>query len=196
MPSVAKLAREQILDTACELFVRDGAAAFSLRRVAGALGVTPMALYRHVDNKEALLASVLERGFEEFGTYLSRSNKGTTGLAQLRLAAQGFFAFALERGAYFELMFLGGPLPGQPKQQQSVRQVAEPTFVLLRDCVARAVEGGELPEVDAHETAVWLLAEATGMIALYRSALFPWSEAELRRRGEKGLDAILAGAAR
>lgn len=188
------LARDQVLDVACELFVRDGVAACSLRRVANVLGVTPMALYRHVDNKEDLLSGVLERGFAEFEVYLSRSKEGTTGLEQLRLAAQGFLGFALERGSYFELMFLGGPLPGTPKAQTSVRRVAEPTFVLLRNCVRAAIEDGGLPDVDAHGVAVGLLAQATGIVALHRCGLFPWSDDETRARAEQTLEVFLDGA--
>ena len=194
MAPPSRLARARVLDAACELFVRDGAAGFSLRRVAGELGVTPMALYRHVKSKDELLEGVLARGFEEFGAYLARSEQGTTGLEKLRLASNGFFSFALERGAYFELMFLGGPLPGEPKQREPVRKVAEPTFVLLRDCVRQAIDEGELPQVDAHATALWLLAEATGMVALHRSGLFGWSDEEVHRRAAQGLDVILAGA--
>ncbi|MEM1414996.1 MAG: TetR/AcrR family transcriptional regulator [Myxococcota bacterium] len=194
MAAPAKLAREAVLDAACELFAREGAGAFSLRRVAAALDVTPMALYRYVANKEELLAWVLQRGFEEFEAYLARSAEGETGLDRLRLATEGFFDFALERGAYFELMFLGGTLPGEPARRASVRAVAEPTFVLLRDCVRSAVDASEVPPLDAHATAVWLLAEATGMVALHRSGLFGWTRDELRQRAESGLAAVLAGA--
>ena len=91
MAPPSRLAKARVLDAACELFVRDGAAGFSLRRVAGELGVTPMALYRHVKSKDELLEGVLARGFEEFGAYLARSEQGTTGLEKLRLASNGFF---------------------------------------------------------------------------------------------------------
>lgn len=40
---------------------RDGADALSIRALAGALGVTPMALYNHVADKRDLLVSVAER---------------------------------------------------------------------------------------------------------------------------------------
>jgi len=54
------LSRERILRTAVELADRDGVESLSMRRLANAFGVVPMALYRHVANKEELLDGLLD----------------------------------------------------------------------------------------------------------------------------------------
>jgi AcrR family transcriptional regulator len=67
---VATLTRERIVATALRLADRDGLERASLRRVADELGVTPMALYRHVASKEDLLdgmADLLYAELEEPG---------------------------------------------------------------------------------------------------------------------------------
>jgi AcrR family transcriptional regulator len=46
------------------LLQRDGADAFSVRRLAAELGVDAMALYKHVANKDDLLGAALARVFE------------------------------------------------------------------------------------------------------------------------------------
>lgn len=176
----APLSQDRVLDVACELFVREGALKVSLRRVASVLGVTPMALYRYVDNKEDLFAGVLRRGYEEFDGYLSRGSEKRHGLSRLKGVTEGFCAFALNRGSYFDLMFLGRSLPGGQGESESVREVALPTFKLLRDCVREAVEAGELEVIDPQKGAVTLLAQATGIIALHRTGLFGWSNTEAR----------------
>lgn len=56
----------RILDAAATLIETDGAASFSMRRLAAALDVTPMALYRWFDNREALLDALAARTFESF----------------------------------------------------------------------------------------------------------------------------------
>jgi len=53
------LTRERILATAVELADRSGAEALSMRKLGQELGVDPMALYRHVRNKDDLLDGVL-----------------------------------------------------------------------------------------------------------------------------------------
>lgn len=52
---------DQIVDAATDLIDEDGLAKLSMRRLGARLGVDPMALYHHVDNKQALLARVLQR---------------------------------------------------------------------------------------------------------------------------------------
>jgi AcrR family transcriptional regulator len=56
----ARITRAAIVDAAETLIARHGVKALTLRRVANALGVTPMALYRHVSDKNALLVVVMD----------------------------------------------------------------------------------------------------------------------------------------
>jgi AcrR family transcriptional regulator len=53
------LTRERVLETAVELADRGGTEALSMRKLGQELGVDPMALYRHVRNKDDLLDGVL-----------------------------------------------------------------------------------------------------------------------------------------
>lgn len=57
----AALSREQVLDAALTLFDSHGVGAVTIRRVATALGVSPMALYRHVADKDELLLALVDR---------------------------------------------------------------------------------------------------------------------------------------
>jgi AcrR family transcriptional regulator len=49
------LTEDEILEAALHLVEADGTARLSMRRLADKLGVTPMAIYRHVPGKEELL---------------------------------------------------------------------------------------------------------------------------------------------
>ncbi len=54
------LTREQVVNTAVELIDDVGLDAFSVRTLATRLGVTPMAIYWHVSDKDDLLTAVLD----------------------------------------------------------------------------------------------------------------------------------------
>lgn len=54
------LNRERVLRAAVVLADAEGLEALSMRRLAQALGVVPMALYKHVANKDELLAGVVD----------------------------------------------------------------------------------------------------------------------------------------
>ncbi|MBR0516680.1 MAG: helix-turn-helix transcriptional regulator, partial [Firmicutes bacterium] len=53
--------REKILNTALQLFARDGYEAVSVSDIAGALGITKGALYRHYQNKRDIFDSIVRR---------------------------------------------------------------------------------------------------------------------------------------
>ena len=55
-----RLSRERILRAAVDLADRGGVETLSMRRLAQELGVVPMALYKHVANKEEMLGGMLD----------------------------------------------------------------------------------------------------------------------------------------
>jgi len=54
------LSRERVLAAAVNLADREGADGLSMRRLAAELGVVPMALYKHVANKDELLDGMID----------------------------------------------------------------------------------------------------------------------------------------
>ncbi len=58
------LDRSSILEAALEIVDRDGFEALTMRSIADALGVVPMATYRHFANKGALIDALLDQATE------------------------------------------------------------------------------------------------------------------------------------
>jgi AcrR family transcriptional regulator len=54
------LTRERILQTGLQLIDEQGLEAFTMRKLAQELGVDPMSIYRHFENKDALLDGVAD----------------------------------------------------------------------------------------------------------------------------------------
>src|SRR6266571_7610160 len=54
------LTRERILQVGLQMIDQQGLGAFTMRKLAQELGVDPMSIYRHVENKDALLDGVAE----------------------------------------------------------------------------------------------------------------------------------------
>lgn len=100
--------RAQILDTAEALLESDGLAALSMREVARRAGVTHQAPYHHFADREAILAELVARGFEELAARLARANERAPKLSgrDLRIAsAEAYVGFALDRPGVFRIMF-------------------------------------------------------------------------------------------
>ncbi|MER6951415.1 TetR/AcrR family transcriptional regulator C-terminal domain-containing protein [Nonomuraea sp. NPDC000554] len=61
----AVLTVERIVDAAVEVLDAEGLDALTMRRLGSHLGVAAMSLYRHVPNRDALLAEIVNRLFAE-----------------------------------------------------------------------------------------------------------------------------------
>jgi TetR/AcrR family transcriptional regulator, tetracycline repressor protein len=59
-PAARQLSEQDIVDAALRLIRKDGAEKLTMRTLAAELGVTAMAIYYHVPNKEALLDLVVD----------------------------------------------------------------------------------------------------------------------------------------
>jgi AcrR family transcriptional regulator len=64
-PRRPPLSRDRVLQAAIARADQDGLEAFSMRRLAQELGVVPMALYKHVANKDELLDGMIDIVFGE-----------------------------------------------------------------------------------------------------------------------------------
>jgi len=83
----APTVRERLLDTAAELFYREGVRAVGVDRVVALCGVAKTSLYRHFPTKDDLLVAVLERDDRQYWTNWDRVAAGAGADAAAELQA-------------------------------------------------------------------------------------------------------------
>ena len=185
--------REQILSEARELFLRQGLSGFSMRLVAERVGVSATALYRHFDDKDALLASMLADAFGTFGSYLGRCLAGRTPLARFRQCGSAYVDFALERPRDYELMFLTNCRDlGFKKIKSEVDQRSQPTFEIVVERAQECMAAGVFAPGDAREAALYSWATLHGLVSLWLLGQLKeaFDEAAFRAQSERTLDPI------
>jgi AcrR family transcriptional regulator len=82
------LSRQRVLAAAVALADQGGVEALSMRRLANELGVVPMALYKHVANKDELLDGMIDAVVGEIGPPASQTD-WKTAIRQRVLSARG-----------------------------------------------------------------------------------------------------------
>jgi AcrR family transcriptional regulator len=102
----AEAFRERICQAAARLFVEEGPAAVSMRRIAAELGCGTMTPYRYFASKEQIVTAVRTRGMHRFSEALERA-LGTPGDGRTRSRAvrDAYIAFARRETATYRLMF-------------------------------------------------------------------------------------------
>lgn len=171
----------------------------SLRRVAQQLGVTPMALYRHVGDSDALVTAVLERVAAEIPIAAAT---GQWMMDLRRWAVVAREVLAGYPGASSRLLTVWFKLPSMLVQVEQLLAVVEQAdlddfesvastnavlmFVLMRVEAERVVRG-------AGVTRRTLRVNATGDLTRLRRLTAFYEAAQLDTHFEYGLDVLLAG---
>lgn len=94
--------RNDIINTALQLFAEKGVKATTIRDIAGAAGVTEGALYRHFEGKEELAQYLFATSAELFYEHLVASVDETASAPErLRTLVCAFFDFAFSRPDIF-----------------------------------------------------------------------------------------------
>jgi AcrR family transcriptional regulator len=117
------LTREQIIDATWELAAERGLPAVTMRAAAERLGVTPMALYRHVGDKQGLLDGLVERLLAE----IPLPDPGLPWRDRLARLAAGIRAIARAHPDLFPLMFQ------RPAVTPAAQRPREAVYAALRE---------------------------------------------------------------
>jgi AcrR family transcriptional regulator len=190
-PAPRRRTAERLASAARTLLDRGGADAVTVRRVAAAVGVTPMAVYRHYPSRDALLARLADDGFAELSARLDRLPRKAPATERVLDLLVGYLDFAQRRRHLFELMFLRRR-KGARRFPADLRARRSPTANLVVEAVTDAIETGSLAARDPWDLAVILGAQALGLIALHLGGRFGYAAGEFRLFYRRLLGEVLA----
>jgi AcrR family transcriptional regulator len=159
-------AARRIAVSARRLLEKKGLEAVTMRSVARAVRITPMAIYRHYANRAALLNALGDEGFEELAAELAR--KRFSGRIERRLAKmfEIYLEHAFRNPRLFELMFLV-PRQGARRYPRDFKAGHSPTANLMFQAVREGMEKGHFRKDDPWEIVFEMGALSHGLIMLY-----------------------------
>ena len=127
--------KQAALAQAHRILEKKGADAVTVRAIARGVGVTPNALYRHFQDKNALLATLAEEGFRELNKSFQRIAEGDA-RKRFREMAHCYVQFGSAKPAVLRLMF-GQEIAKLPKRS-GLREAAGEAFTALLQAAAAA----------------------------------------------------------
>lgn len=171
---------EKILKAAYRLFDREGADAVTMRRVAEAVGITPMAIYRHFPSREALLKKISDDNFQTVARDMRACLAQPDITAQLMALTWPYFDYAFAHPHLFDYAF-SVQRKGARRFPDDFRARKSPSFNVIVDAVAEGMRQGVLKAGNPYDVCMTLTAHTHGLIALYRGGRFNFDEAQFRR---------------
>ncbi len=102
--------KEALIEAAQRFIAERGIGGFTLADAAKLVGVTPAALYRHFRGRDALVAEVAFRGYDELAKRLGRAlqSEGTP-LERFTRMGEAYLAFAEQEPGFYAAMFSAKP---------------------------------------------------------------------------------------
>jgi len=158
--------RNALLQAGERLLRREGVAGLSLRKVAGAAGVSHAAPYRHFHNKRALLSALAQAGFERLAQAMwdAENQHPDDPRRQLQAAGVAYVLLAARHPETTHLMFGGvlDPCEDDPE----LLAAGEAAFQGLLKIVANGQREGIYRERETRELALaaWSLVHGLSLL--------------------------------
>jgi AcrR family transcriptional regulator len=128
--------KEALLQAALGLIAEKGAAGFTFADAARSAGVSPAAPYRHFRDRDELLSSIAQRGFEQFEAVLTKAwdDGRPDTVSAFERVGRAYLAFARNQPAYYSAMFESGvPIDVNPM----LSAASERAFGIIRAAAER-----------------------------------------------------------
>lgn len=207
MNSIARRTREKeatrrrIMEAARELFVREGVAGVTMRRIAQAIEYTPTAIYHHFADKDALLRELCDHDFRALAQVFLRVGRIPDPVERLRAIGKAYLRFGLEHREQYRFMFMTEHVDvPHDKRNLEKGNPDEDAYAFLREAVRDAIAGGHLaaPFQDEEMVAQMLWAAVHGFVALRithgNDAWIDWTDA--LATGDRLMDTVTGGLVR
>jgi len=170
--------RQEILDAASELFVKEGYENVSMRRIAEKIEYSPTTIYLYFRDKSELLEQVCEGTFARLSQVLTRI-LGQSGdpIERLKRGLIAYIRFGLENPHHYRATFMM-PIPEDfdPEKYKKADSAGMQAFDFLRRSVYDCVSSGRFRKVNAELVSQTLWAGIHGVTSLLitHGKGFPW----------------------
>ncbi len=186
--------RQEILNAAREIFVRQGYESFSMRKLAQKIEYSPGSVYLHFKNKEELFQCLVDESFARLLKTLSTLRNGKElqdPVEELKKGLRVYVEFGLRNPNDYRFAFMLRP----PMEKRPYK--VHGAFEALRYMVRRCVEEKRFRAVDV-ETAsqvIWASVHGITSLLIQRPA-FPWVPKKelIAQVMNTAIDSLVAGA--
>jgi len=182
----------KIAAAALRLLERGGENRVTMRRVARAVGITPMAIYHHFPSRDALLRKITDAEFERLSNAYQTHQKQFTPEASVFLVVDWYLDYAFAHPRIFDYVFSRWR-PDARRFPEDFRARRSPTLNLTADAVSEGISSGLLKNDDVWEVALAIWAHVHGYVMLYRGGRFDLSQDEFRALVHRSMRRLFDG---
>lgn len=158
--------RNALLDAAAGLVAARGGPDFSLREIAGHVGVRHAAAYRHFASKEAILSALAARAFQRMAQRFQRvlDRSGSDAAGRIEGLAEAYFSTVRDEPGAYRLMFTNWREP-DPERDAAARACFDALVRSIADGQRVGMVRNDLPAI-AIAASNWSALHGLSMLLL------------------------------
>jgi AcrR family transcriptional regulator len=165
--------RQEIIEAARSLFVKDGYDHVSMRKIAEKIEYSPGTIYLYFQDKAEILERICDETFAKLEKRMHAINvdDDASPLDALRRGLRTYVQFGVDNPNHYIVTFVqAGQIP------HANHTAGERCFEHLREAVKRCIDAGQLNCADPEEIAQALWSGAHGVTTLLTTSSFPFIE--------------------
>lgn len=149
--------RQALIEAAAKLLAEGGTKALTIRRLAGEVGTSTMAIYTHFGGMEELRGAVRREGFERLEERLSSVPRTKDPVADLSALGWAYCINAFTNPHLYRAIFLEAP------GDEHELAIGRPPFEQMTEAIRRCIEDRRFEQANPEALATQLWSAAHGM---------------------------------
>jgi AcrR family transcriptional regulator len=164
------MTKDRILAAATAVLEREGIDGITIRKVAQQAKLSPMALYRHFADKDALFNALMEDGLAAWGKIVG-AIRARDPMEWLQALGEAHLDFALTQPHRYDAAFFL-PAPAARRFPDDFAVGRSPTLAMVMARIDQAKSEGRLRDRPTLEIALGLAAFGQGFVSMHRANRF------------------------
>lgn len=159
--------RKMILDASMKLFVEQGFENVSIRKIADLIEYSPTTVYLYFKDKNEILYSLHDMGFEKMAEYNQDLWEIKNPLLRLYKMGENYIRFGLNHPEFYDLMFiLKAPMEVIEANRNCEWAKGDQALARLQETVAACMEAGLIAKGDVKAASMCIWATVHGLVSL------------------------------
>ncbi len=185
--------RQEILDAARELFIKDGYENVTMRKIAEKIEYSPTTIYLHFNDKADLVRFLCEEAFVKLVDMFEKLGEDLSDpLLALKRCGRAYVDFGLKYPNDYRVTFMMSLKPQTPEDYLREDSMGMKAYGYLRKIVEECIRQGKFKgaELESTTQSMWITVHGiTSLIIAHPD--FPWADQE--HVIDQTIDRIIAG---
>ncbi len=183
----------QIIDASIHIISKGGIQDLTMKNLSRALGISEPAIYRHFENKQRILITMLE-SFKHQNKLINRSNitEGVTGLQRIKEIITGVFQKFIKNPAISAVIFSEEIFQNESELAGMIRDIMNTNIGFFKKLIQVGQGDKSIrSDLDSEELSIIVMGSVRHLVTIWRSSEFSFDLLDSGKRLLKSLEVMM-----